>query len=146
MLNDVERRYSQCEKEALAVVCRLREGANLPYQAIILTIVTIGQSSSQPDLWKRKFPSASKYRKAGTQTHAVRLLDSSQARQHEHSRLLLLEKSPRNLEEIASERYINYVVRSSLPPAVTVDEVAKATNTDEDLILLMLLTSTFRKR
>jgi hypothetical protein len=82
---------ANAKKEALAVVWACREGANLPYQAIILTIVTIGQSSSQPDLWKRKFPSASKYRKAGTQTHAVGLLDSSQARQHEHehSRLLL---------------------------------------------------------
>jgi hypothetical protein len=56
MLTDVERRYSQCEKGSAGRRMGLREGANLPYQAIILTIVTIGQSSSQPDLWKRKVP------------------------------------------------------------------------------------------
>ena len=141
MLTDVERRYSQCEKEALAVVWAC-ERAQIYLLGHHFTIVTdnravcliYGNASSRPP--------------ARIERWALRLTQFDYAIVHRPGNSNIADYYSRSpcgagvsayLEEIATERHINYVVRSSLPPAVTIEEVAEATHLDNDLSQLRKL-------
>jgi hypothetical protein len=141
MLTDVERRYSQCEKEALAVVwaCERAQIYILGHHFSIVTdnravSLIYGNASSRPP--------------ARIERWALRLTQFDYSIVHRPGNSNIADYYSRSpcgagvsayLEEIASERHINYVVRSSLPPAVTIEEVAEATHNDHELSQLRKL-------
>ena len=135
LLTDVERRYSQCEKEALGVVwaCEKAEIYLLGHHFTIVTdnravALIYGNAKSRPP--------------ARIERWALRLTQFELSIVHRPGNTNIADYYSRSpcragvtayLEEIANERYINFVARSSLPPAVTIEEVAQATNEDQEL-------------
>ena len=135
LLTDVERRYSQCEKEALAVVWAC-ERAQIYLLGHHFTVVTDNRAVSLIYSNTKSRPPAR------IERWALRLTQFDFSIVHRPGNTNIADYYSRSpckagvsayLEEIASERHIAYIVRSAIPPAVTVEEVAEATNDDPEL-------------
>ena len=135
LLTEVERRYSQCEKEALAVVwaCERAHIYLIGHKFLIAVDnramqLIYGNAKSKPP--------------ARIERWALRLTQFDFTIAHRPGKSNIADYYSRSpggigisayIEEIRSEQYISIVVQSAIPPAMTLREISEATNNDKEL-------------
>ena len=139
MLNDVERRYSQCEKEAQGVVwgCERLWTYLLGRAFVIETdnraikLIFANTRSRPPARIERlalrlsQFDYEIVHRPGETNTADFFSRNPSKQTKNEY-----LEEVKATLE---AERYVNLIAMSKLPRSLTIDEIRTATNADPEL-------------
>ena len=144
MLTDVERRYSQCEKEALAAVWG-------PERFWIYLMGKQFKLITDNRAIQLIFANTAAKPPARIERLALRLSQFDYTVEHKpgisniadyYSRHPLKAKASAFLEELKTEQYINFIVKTVLPVAVTVKEVTQATEQDEEMQKLIKALST----
>lgn len=141
-LTSVESRYSQTEREALAVVWAC-ERFNVYINGAPITVVT----DHQPllNIWNKPNPKSLRVLRWGLrlQPYAIDL----QYKAGKHNPADFMSRSPISemkcsREQRVAEEYINFVIRDSKPKAITESIVRTETSNDRTLQVVIALTTT----
>jgi len=132
-LTDTEKRYSQTEKEALAIVLSV-EHFHLFLYGSEFTLVT-DHKPLEVIYGNRKAKASARIERwiLRLQPYTFRVVYKSGA----NNPADYLSRHPINLQsrkqEKMTEEYINFIADNSVPRAMTMDEIIKATNSDSTL-------------